>query len=216
MFRVENKGKLASYRVLYLLTCAFIVLSLLYFGCGSDPDEEQAATPEESLNNGWMEYRSGNYGTAILAFEKALADGDGVSTTAVADAYNGLGWVYWGFSQNTGVNQKNITTALSKFQEAIALDVDNADAWVGQAGLLLARRGSQDDLKDALKAIDNALQGDTEYLYRHDYDSEADLRALKIQCYYYLGEWGKARDEISRVLAIEKNNGVALTIQGLL
>ncbi len=216
MFRTGNRGKIRSYNAFYLAICIFIILSVLYFGCGSDPEEEQAVMPEESLQNGWAEYRSGNYGTAILAFEKALADGDGVSTSAVADAYNGLGWVYLGFSQNTGVNQKNLTTALSKFQEAIAHNSDNADAWVGQAGLLLARRGSQDDFEDALKAIDNALQGDAEYLYRHDYDSEADLRALKIQCYYYLGEWDKARDEINRVLAIEKNNSVALTIKKLL
>ena len=67
-----------------------------------------------------------------------------------------------------------------------------------------------------LKAIDNALQGDAKYLYRYDYNSEADLRALKAQCYYYLGEWDKARDEVNRVLAIEKNNSVALTIQSLL
>ncbi len=222
MCRTENKGRLGAHSVLCFFSCVFIALSVLHFGCGSDPDEEQTAMPEESLQSGWAEYRSGNYGTAILAFEKALADGDGdgdgdgVSTTVVADAYNGLGWVYLGFSQNTGVNLKNIATALSKFQEAIAHDADNADAWVGQAGSLLARRGSQNDLKDALKAIDNALQGDTEYLYRHDYDSEADLRALKLQCYYYLGEWGKARDEISRVLAIEENNSVALTIKKLL
>ena len=215
------RGSLSLYStgcraLFYLASCVFIVLSVLYFGCGSDPDEEQAATPEESLQDGWTEYRSGNYGAAILAFEKALNDGENVSTVAVADAYNGLGWIYLGFSQNTGVNQKNISTALSKFQEAMAHDAENADAWVGQAGLLLARRGSQDDLRDALKAIDNALQGDTEYLYRHDYDSEADLLALRAQCYYYLGEWDKARGEVNRALAVEKDNGVALTIKGLL
>ncbi len=199
-----------------LAICIFIALSVFCFGCGSDPDEEQIAMPEKSLQSGWAEYSSGNYGTAMLAFEKAIADGEDASTAVVADAYNGLGWVYLGFSQNAGVNQKNITTALSKFQEAIARDSANADAWVGRAGLLLARRDSQADLRDALKAVDNALQRDAKYLYRHDYDSEADLRALKVQCYYYLGELDKAREESNRVLAIEKNNGVALTIKKLL
>ena len=216
MCRIGNREKIRAYSVLRLASCILIVLSVLYFGCGSDPEEEQTTMPEESLQDGWTEYRSGNYGTAILAFEKALIDGEDISAAAVADAYNGLGWVYLGFSQNVGVNQKNIVTALSKFQEAIASDANNADAWVGRAGLLLARRSSQDDLRDALQAIDNALQGDARYLYRHDYDSEADLRALKAQCYYYLGEWDKARDEINRVLAIEKNNSVALTIESLL
>lgn len=172
--------------------------------------------PEKSLQSGWAEYDSGSYGTAMLAFEKAIADGEDASTGVVADAYNGLGWVYLGFSQNAGVNQKNITTALSKFQVAIARYPANADAWVGLAGLLLARRNSQADLRDALKAVDNALQKDAKYLYRHDYDSQADLHALKMQCYYYLGEPNKAQEESNRVLAIEKNNGVALTIKKLL
>lgn len=194
----------------------YIFIALFCLGCGSDPDEEQTAMPEKSLQSGWAEYSSGNYGTAMLAFEKAIADGEDASTAIVADAYNGLGWVYLGFSQNAGVNQKNITTALSKFQEAIARDSANADAWVGRAGLLLARRDSQADLRDALKAIDNALQKDAKYLYRHDYDSQADLHALKMQCYYYLGDLNKAREESNRVLAMEKNNGVALTIKKLL
>jgi tetratricopeptide (TPR) repeat protein len=185
-------------------------------------DEERASTPEEDVRSGWEKYRSGDYGAAILAFERALAvaaDAQPETTgdsSITADAYNGLGWVYLGFSKGLSVNQKNIATSLSKVQEAIARDSTNADAWVGRAGLLLVRRRSQDDLRDALEAIDNALQGDAQYLYRHDYDSEADLYALKAQCYYYLGELDKAQGEVERVLAIEKNNGVALAMSKLL
>jgi len=197
---------------------AYQLISLLA-GCGSDLEEaEQASTLEEDIRSGWEQYRSGNYGTAILAFEKALTeDGSaGASPSHLADAYNGLGWVYLSFSQSIGVNQKNIAMSLGKFQEAIARDKTNADAWVGQAGLLLVRRSAQSDLRDALKAIDNALQGDAAYLYRHDYDSKADLYALRAQCYYYLGELDKARDEITRSLAVEGNNSAALAMRKLL
>ena len=210
MCRIENR----TGNVLRFALIIFIMSCILYFGCGSDPEEDQGATPEESLQSGWTDYDSREYGMAILAFEKVFTED--VPTAIAADAYNGLGWVYLSFSRSAGVNQKNIATALSKFQEAIAHDATNADAWVGQAGLLLARRGSQDDLRKALEAIDKALQGNSEYLYRHDYDSEADLHALKAQCYYYLGERGKTLDEVNRVLAIEKNNIVALAIKGLL
>lgn len=193
---------------------AFIISFVLYVGCGSDPEDEQVFSSEESLQNGWDKYSSAEFGAAILAFEKVLNGGG--EAAFVADAYNGLGWVYLGFSRSPGVNLKNIETALSKFQEAVAHDSNNADAWVGQATLLLVRRSSQGDFQDALKAIDNALKENAEYLYRHDYYSEADLRALKAQCYYYLGEWGKARSEIDFSLSIEKNNRAALAIRELL
>jgi hypothetical protein len=191
---------------------------VLYLGCGSDPEEEGQTSPEKDIISGWEEYRSGNYGAAILAFEKVLnRDGEApVEPYHLADAYNGLGWVYLGFSRSAGVNQKNIAVSLGKFQEAIALNSANADAWVGWAGSLLIRRNSQDDLRDALGAVDSALQGDAVYLYRHDYNSEADLYALKAQCYYQLGELNKARKEAERVLAIEKDNSVALAMRKLL
>jgi tetratricopeptide (TPR) repeat protein len=205
--------------VLCLASC------ILCFGCGSNPEEgERTSTSEEDIQSGWEEYRSGNHGTAILAFERALTEERDpkydaiakVQKTLLADAYNGLGWVYLGFSRSAGVNQKNIAMSLGKFQEAIARDNTNADAWVGQAALLLIRRSSQDDLRNTLKAVDNALQGDAAYLYRHDYDSEADLHALKAQCYYYLGELDDAQGEVKRALAIEKNNNAALVLRKLL
>ena len=214
-FRLQSK--IANQKSKMLLSCVFLMSCVLYLGCGSDPEEERIS-PEKDILSGWEEYRSGNYGAAILAFEKALnREGEAPAEPShLADAYNGLGWVYLGFSRSAGVNQKNIAISLGKFQEAIARDSANADAWVGQAGSLLVRRNSQDDLRDALKAIDNALQGDAAYLYRHDYNSEADLYALKAQCYYQLGELDKSRKEIERVLAIEKDNSVALAMRKLL
>ena len=198
------------------IACVFLVSCILFLGCGADPEEEEVSTPEEDIRSGWDKYEAGNYGAAILAFETVLARGADVSPAIMADAYNGLGWSYLGFSRSAGVNQKNIEISLSKFQEAITLDSTNADAWVGQAGLLLIRRSSQDDYLRALKAIDSALQGSAAYSYRHDYDSEADLYALKAQCYFYLGELDKAQDEIKRALAIEEGNSATLAMKKLL
>jgi tetratricopeptide (TPR) repeat protein len=200
------------------IACILCILSFIpYFGCGSDPEEGEVVVPAESIRKGWEEYNAGNYGAAILAFEGALSESADPAPTAAeeADAYNGLGWVYLSFSKSAIVNQKNIATSMDKFQEALARNAAHADAQVGQAALLLIRRASQDDFRDALKAIDDSLQGKTEYLYRHDYDSLADLYALKAQCYYYLGEPDKACEELERVLAVEKNNSAALAIQKL-
>jgi len=191
----------------------FLIFSILFFGCGSDPEEEGGnSAPLEDVKSGWEKYKAGEYGSAIISFEEAISlDGSHLS-----DAYNGLGWVYLGFSGSIGVNQKNVATSLGKFQEAVVHNDKNSDAWVGQALLLLVRRGTQDDLTDALEAIDKAMQGDSEYLYRHDYDSESDLHALKAQCYYYLGEPDKAREELERALAVEKNSRSALAMKNLL
>lgn len=192
-----------------------LCLAFLLFACG-DNEEEQTLTAEENLRIGWEDYSLGNYEAAIQAFERVLAASLSPAPARVADAYNGLGWAYMSFSRDAVVNQKNMSISLSKFQEAIALDSTNADAWVGKAGLLLVRRSSLTDLRDALDAIENALQVDAAYLYRHDYDSKADLYALKAQCYYYLGEMDKAGEEVERVLAVEKDNVAALAMRRLL
>jgi tetratricopeptide (TPR) repeat protein len=202
--------KIFDFRV--KIACVLILPCILCFGCGSDPEEERVITPDKDVQRGWDEYESGEYGIAMQSFERAITtDGD-----HLADAYNGLGWVYLGFSRNAGVNHKNLATALGKFEEAVTRDSANADAWVGKAALLLIRRSSQDDLRDALKAVDKALEGNAEYLYRHDYDSQADLYALKAQCYYYLGELNEAQDEVKRALDVEKYNSVALAMQKLI
>ncbi len=204
------KGGLGGISLVTILCLAFLL-----FACGTD-EEEQILTPEESLKIGWEEYVLGNYEAAIQAFERVLTASSSSITATEADAYNGLGWAYMSFSRDAVVNQKNISISLSKFQEAIALDSTNADAWVGKAGLLLIRRGSQTDLRDALDAIEKALQANAAYLYRHDYDSKGDLYALKAQCYYFLGELDNAREEVERVLAIEKDNVAALAMRRLL
>jgi len=200
-------------RILHIASCIlYLVFCILCFGCGTDPEEEPIATPEEDIQSGWEEYDSGKYGVAVQSFEKAItSDGD-----HLADAYNGLGWVYLSFSRSAGINQKNLATALDKFQEAVAFDNANADAWVGQAGLLLVRRDSQDDLRQALEAVDKALKGNNEYLYRHDYNSQADLHVLKAQCYYYLGELDEAQNQVNSALDIEKHNSAALALEKLL
>jgi tetratricopeptide (TPR) repeat protein len=199
----------------YSLLVTILCLAFLLFACGGD-EEEQVLTPEESLKIGWEEYVLGNYEAAIQAFERVLTASSSPTTARKADAYNGLGWAYMSFSRDAVVNQKNMSMSLSKFQQAIALDSANGDAWIGKACLLLIRRSSQTDLRDALDSTNNGLQADAAYLYRHDYDSKADLYALKAQCYYYLGELDKAGDEVERVLAIEKNNVAALAMRRLL
>lgn len=196
----------------YLASILFVIFILA--GCGSDSQDSKTANPESDLLRGWDEYNSGNDESAILAFEKVLNGNP--STEIAGDAYNGLGWAYLNVSKSSGLNQINLTTALSKFSEAIKHDKTNSDAMVGQASALFVRRYNTDDFQNALKMVDSAQQGNKNYLYRHNYDSEADLHALKAQCYYYLNDYKGAQSEIEHALAIEKENSVALTVKTLI
>jgi len=183
-------------------------------GCGSNSQDDKITDPENDLIEGWQEYDSGSYESAILTFEKVLNNSP--SSEIAGDTYNGLGWAYLNISQSAGVNQVNINNALDKFNEAVNHDKTNSDAWIGQGCALLIKRNSSSDLQNALKSIDNAQQEKDKYLYRHDYDSEADIYALKAQCYYYLGRFDDAQKEIGYTLAIEKDNNIALAIKDLI
>ena len=171
-------GKVIHYSLL-----AFILIAFL--GCGSDRQVDEITDPEDGLARGWQEYASGNYESAILSFESVLNMDSQPET--MADAHNGLGWAYACISDDAGINKVNVGVALEKFQIALDEDAANSDAWVGMASMLVVRRNSDDDLSKAIACIDKSLDGNADYLYRHDYDSEADLYALKAQCYYFLG-----------------------------
>jgi hypothetical protein len=60
------------------------------------------------------------------------------------------------------------------------------------------------------------LKGNSTFLYRHDYNSEADIRALKAICLYYSGEVQAARMEVKSALAIDSKNQQALAIQNFI
>ena len=196
---------------LFLLSLMVFVIAIS-IGCSSNHDDGTASSDVE-LANGWREYGSGNYGSAILSFEKAL-NGE-ASADIIADSYNGLGWTYLGISQNIDINSANLENAISKFHKAMEKDQGNADALIGHAVALLLRRSTQDDYQEAIGLVDLALGSDSGYMYRHDYKSRADLYAFKSQCYYYLGETDKAGTEADLALSMESDNRTALSIKKL-
>lgn len=195
----------------YIFLC--LALAFLCFGCGSDSEDEKYFDIEKELSKGWKEYGLGNYTNSVLAFEKVINAKS--SSDMTSDAYNGIGWVYLGFSQSAGVNQKNVATAINKFEEAIRLDESNADACVGIACALLIRRSSESDLRNAIVWVEKALNISSQKLYRHDYDSESDLHVLKAQCHFYLGESDKAKSVLETAINKEKDNPIALAMMDL-
>jgi tetratricopeptide (TPR) repeat protein len=187
--------------IIYVGIIAFCFL--IQSGCSSD-SETDTPSAVNYTESGWRAYKSGEYAQALLSFERALNFDE-----QLADAYNGVGWSHLSLSLNP-------TLAQEAFQNAVQLDAPNADAWVGLANVLYLRNKDATDFRSAIRSIDNALQGDTQYLFRHDYRSKADLYALKASCYYYLGEVQSARQETDKALQIDAANRTAVVLRSLI
>lgn len=189
----------------YLMMLIAVILAVLITlnGCSSDSDPNTPSAVNYTAQ-GWRFYESGDYPQALLSFERAINFDE-----ALADAHNGVGWSHLSLSLNPPLAQE-------AFQNAVQLDASNADAWVGLANLLYLRNKDTTDFRSAIRAIDNALQGDAQYLFRHDYRSKADLYALKALCYYYLGDDQSTVVEINKALQIDTTHRTAVALQNLL
>ena len=194
-----------TFRTLSHIIYAGLLIScfLMQSGCSSDSDPSTSSAVNH-MERGWRSYESGDYAQALLSFERAINFDENL-----ADAHNGVGWSHLSLSLNPPLAQE-------AFQNAVQLDPSNADAWVGLANLLFLRHKDANDFRSAIRAIDNALQGDAQYLFRHDYRSNAELYALKAACYYYLGEEAEAKQEVDRALQIETTNRTAIVLRDLL
>ena len=203
-FKLRHYIVCAVLLVPYLMLLLVTILAVLNLsGCSSDSDPNTPSAVNYT-EQGWRHYKSGNYAQALLSFERALNFDE-----ELADAHNGVGWSHLSLALNPPLAQE-------AFQNAVQLDASNADAWVGLANILYLRNKETNDFRSAIRAIDNALQGDAQYLFRHDYDSKADLYALKASCYFYLGEHQSAEVEINKALQIDTTNRTVIALQNLL
>ena len=187
-----------------------LILCLMSFGCSDDPEVDTAVVEKRQMD-GWAAYNKGDFSAALLHFERVIE----LDATR-ADAHNGLGWTHLSTSHVPATTPEILATAQREFEAAIRADTSNADAWIGLANTLFLRRESASDFQIALRAIDNALQGDQLTLFRHDYQSIADLYVLRAACYYYLGQRDLARSVIESALQTEPSNTAALSLQQLL
>ena len=187
-----------------------LILCLMSFGC-SDDLEIDTAVVEKRQRDGWAAYDEGDFSAALLHFERVIE-----LDASLADAHNGLGWTHLSAAHAPGTTPEILDKAQRAFEAAIRSDTSSADAWIGLANTLFLRRESASDFQIALRAIDNALQADPRSLYRHDYQSAADLYALGAACHYYLGQTNLASATIESALQIEPSNTAALSLQHLL
>ncbi len=180
---------------------------IMSFGCSDDTEINVQAVQKGQID-GWTAYNKGDFSDALLHFQRVIE----LDATA-ADAHNGLGWTHLSVSHEPAITPDIVAQAQKAFEAAIRLDTANADAWIGLANTLFLRRESTTDFQTVLRAIDNALQGDHRTLFRHDYQSIADLQTLRAICYYYLGQKKLAESAVESALQAEPSNTAALSIQ---
>ena len=186
-----------------------VLTLLLVVGCGDESALDLDAEREVEL--GWQAYGGGDHASALVSFERAVAQ-----APTLADAQNGLGWSRLGQSQELVVNPHLIEQALDAFQEALRKDGEHADAWVGLAETLFLRRKTSRDFVQAIDALDNALESQQPAsLYRHDYAGPAELLALKATCFYYLGDGESALRIAQEALQLNPGQSAALTLLAL-
>ena len=187
-----------------------LILCLISLGCSDDPEVDTAIVEKRQMD-GWTAYDKGDFSDALLHFERVIE-----LDATFADAHNGLGWTHLSTSHAPATTPEILAKAQRAFEAAIRSDTSSADAWIGLANTLFLRRESASDFQIALRAIDNALQGDQRTLFRHDYQSTADLYALRAACYYYLGQTNLAISAIESALQTEPSNAATLSLQQLL
>ena len=194
-------------RCIAIILCSSFVVLL---GCSNEQEFDTEAARKNQAT-GWAAYKDGDFSAALLGFERAVN-----LDASLADAHNGLGWSHLSASRTSSVNLHIVAKAQDAFEEAIRLDVSNADAWIGLANTLFLRRENASGFQTALLAIDNALKANLTFLFRHDYQTIADLHALKAACYYYLGESELARTSVGAATQVDSQNAAALSLERLL
>lgn len=145
----------------------------------------------------WNQYNTGDYESAIDFFAKTLEQADvvegvgGVKTLVKAEAQNGIGWSY--------LRLQDLDAAAQAFAVASRLDRNNADIWVGWAGVALALR----DYADVLQFSNQALDLDPDYnssvridadgrILSHDELDERHVRLMLAEAYFQLGRYSAA------------------------
>jgi tetratricopeptide (TPR) repeat protein len=174
-----------SLRLRILLPVAALTCVAALAGCGGDATDDvggAAVDSQAAILRGWAAYGERDFSIALVEFERAVnLDG------SQADAHNGLGWTRLHLLQGAP-SPDVLALSTASFAAALRADGTFSDAWVGMGQSLYMGRADAKALQDAAKALASARGADPATLYRHDYTSDAQLRALEAWCYYYAGE----------------------------
>lgn len=163
-------------------------------GLGPGEIEKREDRLRDRLLIDWASYVAGDYQGSIDSFTKTLEQADvvegveGVKTLVKAEAQNGIGWNY--------LRLQDLDAAAQAFEVASRLDRNNADIWVGWAGVALAMR----EYADVLQFSNQALDLEPDYTsgaridadgrdFSHDDVDERHVHLMLAEAYFQLGRY---------------------------
>lgn len=173
-----------SMSVLYLCSMLIIFQSISCDKTNGDSTTNISDPVTEAVrltSEGWQSFEAKDYPKAISLFKQALNNNN-----LYTDAYNGLGWAYG--------RQDSLEKAKVYFDIALGLEKNLTDAIVGRSFVSLGLG----KFEEAITAVTMVEQYNVVfYTFRHDVSiSINDLKLIKAQSYFMLGNYAEAQDII--------------------
>jgi tetratricopeptide (TPR) repeat protein len=157
---------------------------LLIINCelqdGITPPDENV---EELVNEGWEQFKSGNYQLALETFQDAIARDNNY-----AEAYNGAGWA--------SARLTNLSNAVSYFTQCISL---NASLVTAHAGLAFVYN-AQKEYESAINSANKALSLRSNWLFTYDESiGYKDLHLILAASYFALGNFSQSLAQVQKL-----------------
>ncbi|MBI2943441.1 MAG: tetratricopeptide repeat protein [Candidatus Wallbacteria bacterium] len=176
-------------QLLFAATLAAITMAML--GCGADPGGEfvngdftnnvaPIVGASGKITQAYGLFKQGNFSGAAQVFNQVLADNPIAGERA--EALAGLGF--------SNVRLKGSSNGIANFEEALKVDSRNADARVGLGGALISR-GSSDDIRRAIDALQGISPGNPEFRFVDQYGigiADAEVHALLAYALFVNGD----------------------------
>ncbi len=159
--------------------------------------EQQFSTlksPQDLINESWIEYANGNFALAIATFTEAINVNP--SHPGIEDAFNGLGW------SNASNSIDSLDKAIQNFNSAILRKSDFDEAFAGRGFTHLAQK----NYNDAIEDLERTLQISANFEFSHNSEINANDVHLGLgEAYFFKQELDKAQAEVTQ---LAPNNGL--------
>ena len=192
----------------YMSGMLLLVLALFSGGCGNGTGVGQGELQKqekklwERLPFDWNKYNQGDYQGALDFFTETrdqadlLDDEGGKRQEIQSEALNGVGWAF--------LNLQDLDNSWIAFQQATRLNRQNTDAWVGWAGVALAKKSYSEAAQFSKQALEtnSILVQETKQDYNsafrpgeegvnlgHDHFDLRHVRLMLAVAYFHLGRY---------------------------
>ncbi len=138
---------------------------------------------EELVNEGWEQFKSGNYQLALEKFQDVI-----VRDNNYAEAYNGAGWA--------SARLTNLTNAVSHFTQCITLNSSHVAAHAGLAFVYSAQK----KYESAINSANKALSLRSNWLFTYDESiGYKDLHLILAASYFALGNFSQSLAQVQKL-----------------